>query len=56
MRLTWIAGVTLLAASCAAQPSQIYDPHADAWQQLQAAGRRAAAGHRRVLAIVGGDW
>jgi hypothetical protein len=46
----------LLAAGCAKVGGHVYDSQADAWKQLAAAGRRAAAGHKRVLAIVGGDW
>ena len=46
----------LLATSCARVGGHVYDPQADAWKQLEAAGRRAAAGNRRVLAVVGGDW
>ena len=49
------AGLLLLAA-CRGGSGQVYDPHADAWKQLEAAGRRAAAGHRRVLVVIGGDW
>ncbi len=33
-----------------------YDPKADAQAQLAAAGQRAAASGKRVLAVVGGNW
>ncbi len=33
-----------------------YDPSVDAWQQLQAAGRRAAGDGDRIVAMVGGNW
>jgi hypothetical protein len=49
-------GVLLLVAAGTLNAGQIYDPQADAWQQLETAGQRAAAGHQRVLAIIGGDW
>jgi hypothetical protein len=56
MRLTRIAGALLLVASCAGRGAHIYDPHADAWKQLEAAGRRAGDAHKRVLVVIGGDW
>jgi hypothetical protein len=49
------AGLFVLAA-CRGGSGHIYDPKADAWEQLEAAGRHPAAGNRRVLAAVGGDW
>jgi hypothetical protein len=45
-----------LASGCARSDGRIYDPRADAARQLEAAARRAAAGNKRVLAIIGGDW
>lgn len=45
-----------LTAGCAKPDGRIYDPRADAAGALEAASRRAAAGHKRVLAIIGGDW
>jgi hypothetical protein len=55
MRASVLATAFLLVGGALAA-GQIYDPQADAWQQLEDAGRRAAAGNKRVLAIVGGDW
>jgi thiol:disulfide interchange protein len=59
-RLLILGGVVLLAvASCAAPGARAggpYDPSVDGWKQLQAAGQRATAEHRRVLVIVGGNW
>jgi hypothetical protein len=49
------AGVVLTVA-CARPSGRIYDHRADAARQLEAAARRAAAGQKRVLAIIGGDW
>jgi hypothetical protein len=51
-----VAAAVVLVASCAASGERIYDPQADAWKQLEAAATRAREGHRRVLAIIGGDW
>lgn len=51
-----VAAVALVTAGCPPGQSRTYDPGADAAGQLAAAAERAAAGGKRVLAIVGGDW
>jgi len=59
-RLLRRGGVALLAATvgalACARAGGPYDPALDGWKQLQSAGRKAAAEHRRVLVIVGGNW
>lgn len=50
-----LAGAAL-AVGCTRGDGRIYDHRADAAGQLEAAARRAAAGNKRVLAIIGGDW
>jgi len=49
------AGAALVGA-CAPRETRLYDPRADAGAQLETAAARAAAGGKRVLAIIGGDW
>jgi hypothetical protein len=56
MRFPRLVGVGLLLLAACQGGGHIYDPRADAWKQLQAAGARAAGSDRRVLAVVGGDW
>ena len=53
-----VAALGLAAAFAGAQPKKDigYDPHADASAQLQSAVARAAAEHKLVLLISGGDW
>ena len=50
--------VALGANVAAAQPKNDigYDPHADAFEQLDAAAAKAAASDKRVRLISGGDW
>ena len=50
-----VPGLLLLAASTGVG-GRLYDPQADAWRELTAAGERAARSNRRVLAVVGGYW
>ena len=53
-----VAALGLAAAFAGAQPKKDigYDPRADASAQLQSAVARAAAEHKLVLLISGGDW
>ena len=57
MRLV-VAALSLGAAVALAQPRQDigYDPHADAFEQLDSAVAAAKAEHKLVLLISGGDW
>jgi len=56
-RVTCIVTVLLASLAVGATPGPgPYDPSADAWASLQAAGTAAATSRRRVLAVVGGNW
>ena len=46
----------LLLGAAVATSAGPYDPSLDGWKQIQSAGTRAAAGGKRVLVIVGGNW
>ena len=52
------AALALGAAVTAAQPKKDigYDPHANAFEQLDSAVAKAAAEDKLVLLISGGDW
>ena len=50
-----VAAASALAADAPKQAGP-YDPSLDGVKQLQEAARLAAAQHRRVLVIVGGNW
>lgn len=51
-----LALLTAPAAPAAAPTAGPYDPRADATAALRAAGERAGASGKRVLAVVGGNW
>lgn len=52
-----VAGLLVAEIALSAAPAGgPYDPSVDAWQQLEAAGRRAAGDGHRILAVVGGNW
>jgi hypothetical protein len=56
MRITRVVVLGLLLIAACRGSGRLYDPQADAWRQLQAAGQRAGRSNRRVLAVVGGNW
>ncbi|MGE5235229.1 MAG: hypothetical protein ACM3O7_02625 [Acidobacteriota bacterium] len=58
MRKVTLFGAVTLAAVVAAgsADSGPYDSRADGLAQLSVAGQRAASGHKKILAIVGGNW
>lgn len=52
-----ILALTLLTVAAFAQAAKgPYDPSANAWKDIQRAGRQAAAEHKNVLVVVGGNW
>ena len=55
-RLVILSLTFVAAASLAMAAEGPYDPGADAWKDVQQAGSRAAAAHRNVLVVVGGNW
>ncbi len=55
-RLVMFAVMFLALTSAAWAADGPYDPGADAWKDVQQAAQRAAASHRNVLVVVGGNW